>query len=114
MVRTAGSGAKRVGGRPPWACRFRRSLQGGAASIVELRNLAGSRKPQPAAHLVFVHDGVGVPAGDAGAICEPVGALLPAQEHRTGFEPIEPLGEAVAGYGGDACDEARVQIRAVD
>ena len=66
---------------------------------------------QPPAHLVFVHEGVRIAAGDAGFVGEPVGALFAAQEGRARFEAVKPLSEATAGHGRDAGDQAAVQVR---
>ena len=72
---------------------------------------SGSVEAQAPAHLVFVHDRVGVAAGDAGVVSQPVGALFAAQERGARFEAMEPLSEVAAGNDRNACDEATVQIR---
>ena len=66
---------------------------------------------QAPAHLVLVHDRVGVAAGDAGVVGEPVGLLFAAEERGASFDPMEPLSEGAAGCDRNACDEATVQIR---
>src|ERR1051326_1817052 len=72
---------------------------------------SGSVEAEPPAHLVLVHDGVGVAAGDAGFVRQPVGALFAAQERGTRFETVKPLSEVMASYDRDTGDQAPVQIR---
>jgi len=72
---------------------------------------SGPVEAQPAAHLVFVHDRVGVAVRDAGVIGQPVGALVAAQERGAGFESVEPLSEVAPGHDRDARNETTVQIR---
>ena len=72
---------------------------------------SGAVEAQAPAHLVLVHDRVGVPAGDARVVGEPMSSLFAAEERGTRFEPVEPLSEAAAGNDRNACNEARVQIR---
>jgi len=72
---------------------------------------SGSVETQAPAHLVLVHDRVGVPAGDARVVGEPMGSFFASEERGTRFEPVEPLSEAAAGNDRNACDEASVQIR---
>ena len=66
---------------------------------------------QPTAHLVFVHDRVGVAARDPGVVGEPVRALLAAQEGGAGFKSMEPLSEVAAGDDRYAGYQAAVQSR---
>ena len=71
----------------------------------------GSVEAQAPAHLVFMHDGVGVAARDAGVVGQPVRPFFAAEERGARFEAVEPLSEVAAGNDRDACDEAIVQIR---
>src|SRR5260370_15774543 len=79
--------------------------------VVRRISQLGSVEAQAPAHLVFVHDRVGVAVRDAGVIGQPVRALFAAQERGARFEAVEPLSEVAAGDDRDACDEAIVQIR---
>ena len=71
----------------------------------------GPVQAQAPAHLVLVHDRVGVAIGDAGVVRQPVSALLAAQERGAGFKAVKPLSEVAAGNDRDACDQTTVQIR---
>jgi len=71
----------------------------------------GAVEAQPPAHLILVHDRVGIAAGDAGVVRQPVRPFFAAQERGARFEAMEPLSEVAAGYDRDACDEAIVQAR---
>ena len=70
-----------------------------------------SVEAQPPAHLVFVHDRVGIPVGDAGVIGEPYSTFVAAQERGARFEAMEPLSEVTAGDDRYAGDQAAVHIR---
>jgi hypothetical protein len=96
-------------GRGITRARGIRARRGGAGRDVVGRS--GSVETQAPAHLVLVHDRVGVPAGDARVVGEPMGSFFAAEERGTRFEPVEPLSEAAAGNDRNACDEASVQIR---
>src|SRR6478672_8071181 len=72
---------------------------------------SGSVEAEASAHLVLVHDCVGVAAGDAGVVRQPVSTLLAAEERGASFEPMEPLSEVATGYNRNARDETTVQIR---
>jgi hypothetical protein len=72
---------------------------------------SGSVEAQAPTHLVLVHDRVGVAAGDAGVVGQPVGLFFTAEECGASFEPVEPLSEGAAGCDRNARDEATVQIR---
>jgi hypothetical protein len=72
---------------------------------------SGSVEAEAPAHLVLVHDRVGVAAGDAGVVRQPVGTLLAAEERWASFKPMEPLSEVATGYDRNARDETTVQIR---
>jgi hypothetical protein len=72
---------------------------------------SSSVEAQAPAHLVFVHDRVGVAMRDAGVIRQPVGALVAAQERGAGFKPVEPLSEVTSGNDRDTRNETTVQIR---
>jgi hypothetical protein len=91
-----------AGARHPRAAHRRRARRGG---------WSGSVEAQAPTHLVLVHDRVGVPAGDARVVGEPMSSFFAAEERGTRFEPVEPLSEAAAGNDRNACDEASVQIR---
>ena len=84
---------------------------GGTSAGRDVMNRSGSVEAQAPTHLVLVHDRVGVAAGDARVVGEPVGALFAAEESGTRFEPVEPLSEAAACCDRNACDKAGVQIR---
>jgi hypothetical protein len=87
-----------------------RAPAGGGRSSLR-RSRSGSVEAQAPAYLVFVHDGVGVAAGDAGVVRQPVRAFFAAQERGAGFKTMEPLSEVAAGDDRDTCDKAIVQIR---
>jgi len=72
---------------------------------------SGSVEAQAPAHLVLVHDRVGVAAGDAGVVGQPVGLLFTAEERGARFDSMEPLSEGAAGHDRNARDETTVQIR---
>ena len=72
---------------------------------------SGSVEAQAPAHLVLVHDRVGVAAGDAGVVGQPVGLFFAAEERGARFDPMEPLSEGAAGCNRNARNEAVVQIR---
>src|SRR5439155_14244915 len=87
------------------------SAPGGTGAGGDGVSRSGSVEAQAPAHLVLVHDRVGVAAGDAGVVGQPVGLFFTAEERGARFDPMEPLSEGAAGCDRNARDEATVQIR---
>lgn len=69
--------------------------------------------PEPALHLVLVHDGAGVAMGQAMLVGQPVGTFLAAGERGSGLKSMEPLSEFTSSDGWDAGDEVLVHLRRV-
>src|SRR5689334_12103730 len=72
---------------------------------------SGSVEAEAPPHLVLVHDRVGVAAGDAGVVGQPVGLFFAAEERGARFDSMEPLSEGAAGRDRNARNETTVQIR---
>src|SRR5690348_16116289 len=72
---------------------------------------SGSVEAEAPPHLVLVHDRVGVAAGDAGVVGQPVGLFFATEERGARFDPMEPLSEGAAGRDRNARNETTVQIR---
>ena len=103
--------ATRGDGWPGGAVAVTRYLRRAEPTLGETGCRSGSVEAQAPAHLVLVHDRVGVAAGDAGVVGEPVGLLFAAEERGARFESVEPLSEGAAGVNRNARNEAIVQIR---
>ena len=88
-----------------------RYLRRAEPALGETGYRSGSVEAQAPAHLVLVHDRVGVAAGDAGVVGQPVGLFFAAEERGARFDAMEPLSEGAAGCDRNARDEATVQIR---
>ena len=83
----------------------------GALYAHEARAGSDAVEPEPPAHLVLVHEGVGVAVGDTVLVGEPLRALFAAQERRAGFKAHEPLTEVTACDAGYACNKILVRLQ---
>jgi hypothetical protein len=100
----AGTLASRVTVRGPRSPR----AEAGSLKGPICRGPLSAEEPEAAADFVLADDGLGVAVADAVLVGEPVGALVTAEDGRTGFQVAEPLRQLAPGYERNACYEAFV------